>query len=89
MARLRAAALIAAVNKARDYARNNPEKTSEMIGKVEGFARTKAGPKHTGTVGKGADALRRGLGVDGRGSGASGASGGGQVPPPPPPGAAS
>ncbi len=87
MARFRAAALIAAVAKVKDYARQNPEKTSDAIGKVEGFVRSKAGPAHADKVGKGGDALRKGLGV--QAGGASGTTGsgtqGGQVPPPPPP----
>ena len=86
MAKGRAAAFIAAATKVKDYARNNPEKADQAIGKVEGFVRSKAGAQHADKVGKGSDALRKGLGLpptDGRG----GTSGGGQVPPPPPPSA--
>lgn len=89
MAKFRAAALMGAVAKAKDYARKNPEKTSEMIGKVEGFARSKAGTQHADKVGKGGDAIRKGLGIptgpQGHGVTGPGTSGGGHVPPPPPP----
>ena len=85
MAKFRAAALLTAANKLKDYARKNPEKTSDAIGKVEGFVRSKAGPQHGDKVGKGGDALRKGLGVPTTGGGA--VSGGGSTPPPPPPSA--
>ena len=63
MAKFRAAALMGAVTKAKDYARKNPEKTADMIGKVEGFARSKAGTRHADKVGRGGDAVRKGLGL--------------------------
>ncbi|MGG5257907.1 antitoxin [Phycicoccus avicenniae] len=86
MAKGRAAALIAAVTKVKDYARNNPQKADEAIGKVEGFVRSKAGPQHADKVGKGSDAVRKGLGLPPQGGAAGpGVTGGGQVPPPPPP----
>ncbi|MBR7743523.1 antitoxin [Phycicoccus sp. BSK3Z-2] len=92
MAKFRAAALLGAVNKVKDYARKNPEKTSDAIGKVEGFVRGKAGPQHSDKVGKGGDALRKGLGVPSSGASGTGGtvsggptSGGGSTPPPPPP----
>ncbi|WP_051750364.1 antitoxin [Phycicoccus jejuensis] len=85
MAKGRAAALIAAVTKVKDYARNNPQKADEAIGKVEGFVRSKAGPTHSAKVDKGSDALRKGLGLPPHGGSGGPTSGGGQVPPPPPP----
>ncbi|QIM21521.1 antitoxin [Phycicoccus sp. HDW14] len=86
MAKVRAAALIAAVTKVKDYARDNPQKADEAIGRVEGFVRSKAGPQHADKVGKGGQALRKGLGLPPTGSGGVvGGPGGGQVPPPPPP----
>ncbi|HMM93673.1 antitoxin [Phycicoccus sp.] len=84
MARGRAAALIAAVTKVKDYARQNPEKASEAIEKVEGFVRSKAGPTHSAKVDKGGDALRKGLGLPPHGSAGPGVTGTGQAPPPPP-----
>lgn len=85
MARIQAAALIAVVTKVKAYARQNPEKTSDAIGRVEGFLRSKAGPAHSDKVGRGGDALRKGLGVPQSGTPGSSSQGGGQVPPPPPP----
>ena len=47
-----------------------------------------AGPQHADTVGKGSDAVRKGLGLPPQGGTAGpGVTGGGQVPPPPPPSA--
>lgn len=87
MAKFRAAALIAAVTKVKDYARSNPQKADQAIGKVEGFVRSKAGPQHADKVGKGTDAVRKGLGLPptGPGGAVGGGTQGGQVPPPPPP----
>ncbi|QKE85587.1 antitoxin [Arthrobacter sp. NEB 688] len=86
MAKGRAAALIAAVTKVKDYARNNPQKADDAIGKVEGFVRSKTGPTHSAKVDKGGDALRKGLGLPPHGT-SGGRAAGGQVPPPPPPSA--
>ena len=57
------AAAVAAVNKAKEYARDNPEAASGTIDKAESFVRGKAGPKYADTVGKGSTALRQGLGL--------------------------
>jgi len=57
------AAAVAAVNKAKEYARDNPEAASGTIDKAESFVRGKAGPKYADTVGKGGQALRQGLGL--------------------------
>jgi MT0933-like antitoxin protein len=57
------AAAVAAVNKAKEYARDNPEAASGTIDKAESFVRGKAGPKYADTVGKGSQALRQGLGL--------------------------
>ncbi len=57
------AAAVAAVNKAKEYARDNPEAASGTIDKAESFVRGKAGPKYSDTVGKGSQALRQGLGL--------------------------
>lgn len=72
---IRTAALVAAAtaaySKAREYARDNPAKASETIDKAESFVRGKAGPKYADKVGKGSEALRKGLGLS---AGAAGAS---------------
>ena len=65
------AAAVAAVNKAKEYARDNPEAASGTIDKAESFVRDKAGPKYADTVGKGSQALRQGLGLP-RAAGSSG-----------------
>jgi hypothetical protein len=65
------AAASAAVSKARDYARENPDKASQTIDKVEAFVAGKAGPKYADKVGKGSDALRSSLGLS-AGAGAAG-----------------
>ena len=57
------AAAVAAVNKAKEYARDNPEAASGTIDKAESFVRDKAGPKYSDTVEKGSQALRQGLGL--------------------------
>ena len=67
MKMIRTAALVAAaaaaISRAKDYARENPEKASETIDKAESFVRGKAGPKYADKVGKGSSALRRSLGL--------------------------
>ena len=79
MKMIRTAALVAAAgaaySKAKDYARENPEKASETIDKVESFVRGKAGPKYSDKVGKGGQALRSTLGLTGAGSSSSGDQG--------------
>lgn len=60
------AAASAAASKAKDYARENPEKASQAIGTVESFLAGKAGPKYADKVGKGSDALRTSLGLSAR-----------------------
>ena len=57
------AAATAAVSKAKDYARENPQKASETIDKAESFVRGKAGPKYADKVAKGSGALRKSLGL--------------------------
>lgn len=57
------AAVSAAVSKAREYARENPDKASQTIDSVEAFVAGKAGPKYADKVGKGSQALRSGLGL--------------------------
>ncbi len=57
------AAAAAAINKAKEYARDNPDAASGTIDKAESFVRGKAGPKYADKVGKGSQALRQGLGL--------------------------
>ena len=57
------AALTAAYSKAKDYARENPDKAAGTIDKAESFVRGKAGPKYADKVGKGSQALRGSLGL--------------------------
>ena len=57
------AAASAAVSKAKDYARENPDKASQTIDRVEAFVAGKAGPKYADKVGKGSQALRSSLGL--------------------------
>ena len=57
------AAVSAAVSKAREYARENPDKASQTIDSVEAFVAGKAGPKYADKVGKGSQALRSSLGL--------------------------
>jgi hypothetical protein len=79
------AAATAAASKAKEYARENPDKASQTIDKAEAFVAGKAGPKHAGKVGKGSDALRHGLGLPAGTSSAGGstASSPGTATPPP------
>ena len=90
MKMIRTAALVAAagaaISRAKDYARENPEKASETIDKAESFVRGKAGPKYADKVGKGSSALRRSLGLSAGSSTASSApsttrTGDGSTPP--------
>jgi hypothetical protein len=69
------AAATAAASKAKEYARENPDKASETIDKAEAFVAGKAGPKYAGKVGKGSDALRHGLGLPAGTSSAEGSTG--------------
>ena len=57
------AAASAAASKAKEYARENPEKASQTIGKVEAFVSDKAGPQYADKVAKGSHALRASLGL--------------------------
>ena len=57
------AAASAAVSKAREYARENPDKASQTIDRVEAFVAGKAGPKYADKVDKGSHALRSSLGL--------------------------
>ena len=65
------AAASAAVSKAKEYARENPEQASQTIDKVESFVAGKAGPKYADKVGKGSHALRSSLGLSPRTGGAA------------------
>ena len=79
MKMIRMAALIAAAtaaaSKAKDYARENPEKASETLDKVEAFVAGKAGPKYADKVGKGSHALRASLGLPAGAAAAAGSAG--------------
>lgn len=75
------AAAAAAASKARDYARENPEKATETLDKVEAFVTGKAGPKYADKVGKGSEALRASLGLSAGAGGAAGSAGAGPVAP--------
>lgn len=72
------AAAAAAASKAKDYARENPEKASETLDKVETFVAGRAGPKYADQVGRGSHALRASLGLS---AGAGGAAGSEPVAP--------
>jgi hypothetical protein len=67
MVRLTAKALIAmagtAAIKARDYARENPEKVEQALVKVEGTVSRRTGGKYDTHLGKGSSAVRKGLGL--------------------------
>ena len=65
------AAAAAAASKAKQYARENPDKASQTIDSIESFVAAKAGPKYADKVGKGSHALRTSLGL----SAAAGAAG--------------
>ena len=65
------AAAAAAISRAKDYSRENPQKASETIDKAESFFRGRAGPKYADKVGKGSSALRRSLGLSAGSSAAS------------------
>ena len=69
------AAATAAASKAKEYARENPDKASQTIDKAEAFVAGKAGPKYAGKVGKGSDALRNSLGLPAGTSAAGSAEG--------------
>ena len=88
MKMIRMAALIAAAaaaaSKAKDYARENPDKASETLDKVEAFVAGKAGPKYADKVGQGGHALRASLGLSTAGGGATGSAGTDPVAPAPP-----
>ncbi len=62
MAVVVAAATVAA-NKAREFARDNPDQASRTLDQVESFVSGKAGPKYADKVGKGGAALRSSLGL--------------------------
>lgn len=61
---IKLAALAGLVKQAREYARNNPDKVSSSIGKVEDAVGRKVGPKYSAHVGKGGKAVRSGLGIN-------------------------
>lgn len=60
---IKLAALAGLAKQARDYARKNPDTVSSAIDKVESVVTRKVGPKYSGHVGKGGNALRTGLGI--------------------------
>lgn len=62
MAVLVAAATVAA-QKAKEFARDNPDQASRTLDQVESFVSGKAGPKYADKVGKGGAALRSSLGL--------------------------
>jgi antitoxin protein of toxin-antitoxin system len=70
MAVLVAAATVAA-QKAKEFARDNPDQASRTLDQVESFVSAKAGPKYADKVGKGGAALRSSLGLPTAGSGGS------------------
>ncbi|NHA66730.1 antitoxin [Phycicoccus flavus] len=78
MKKIRAAVVIAAATagwqKAKDYARENPQQANDTIEKVEGFVRGKASPQYAAKVDSGGAALRRGLGLPARSASAAPAS---------------
>lgn len=63
------------VNKARDAAQSNPEKTRGVLDKAAGFLKKRAGDKHGSKIDKGADFVGDKLGVKEQ---KSGSQGGGQ-----------
>lgn len=97
MAKLPSKALIAmagtAAMKARDYARSNPEKVEQALGKVQGTVSRRTGGKYDAHLGKGSSAVRKSLGLTDAGSSSSVQEGGqggpgtplSSTPPPPPP----
>jgi hypothetical protein len=68
------AAASAAASKAKQYARENPDKASQTIDSIESFVAAKAGPKYADKVGKGSHALRTSLGLSAV-AGAAGSAG--------------
>jgi MT0933-like antitoxin protein len=75
------AAATAAASKAKEYARENPDKASQTLDKAEAFVAGKAGPKYADKVGKGSDALRSSLGLP-KGASTAGAAEGTTGTPP-------
>lgn len=70
MKKVRAATAIAlattAYRQLQDYARENPERTSSVLGSVETFLREKAPPQYSSKIDGGGAALRRHLGLPAR-----------------------
>ena len=76
MAKIRSKALIAMAGamamRARDYARENPEKVAQTLDSVEAAVSHRTNGKYDSKVRKGSSALRKGLGLPSAGSSAGG-----------------
>lgn len=72
----------AAAMKARDYARQNPDKVGQALDRVESTVSSRTHGKYDAKVGKGSSALRRSLGLTTPGTTHPAV---GTTPPPPPP----
>ncbi|HET9021928.1 MAG TPA: antitoxin [Ornithinibacter sp.] len=79
MAKIRSKALIAMAGamamRARDYARENPEKVAQTLDSVEAAVSHRTQGKYDSKVRKGSSALRKGLGLPSTASGAGGGTG--------------
>ncbi len=79
MAKVRSKALIAMAGamamRARDYARENPEKVAQTLDSVEAAVSHRTNGKYDSKVRKGSSALRKGLGLPSAGSSAGGNTG--------------
>ncbi|WP_377644116.1 antitoxin [Oryzobacter terrae] len=72
----------AAAMKARDYARENPDKVGQALDRVESTVSSRTHGKYDAKLGKGSSALRRSLGLTPTGTTHPAV---GTTPPPPPP----
>ena len=72
----------AAAMKARDYARENPEKVSQALDRVESTVSSRTQGKYDAKLTKGSSALRKSLGLATTGTTHPAV---GSTPPPPPP----
>lgn len=75
----------AAAMKARDYARENPDKAGQALDRVEAMVSTRTHGKYDAKLGKGSSALRKSLGLTSTGTTHPAV---GSPPPPPPPSSA-
>lgn len=71
----------AAAMKARDYARQNPDKVQQALDRVESTVSTRTRGKYDAKVGKGSSALRKSLGLPATGTANPAVSA--TTPPPP------